>query len=83
MPTSPADQVKFRPDNKLYNFTKSLVVLFITTLAFSISFSVNTLFEIFLSEKSPNFKIGVHTGFIIASVVVILLLGYFLEFDLS
>jgi len=71
---------KVEEDNKpKYN----LIVLFISSLAFSISFSINSIIELFLKNKTPSIKYITFSAYIVLVVAVIIYLSSVFHFQLS
>ena len=71
---------KVEEDNKpKYN----LIVLFISSLAFSISFSINSIIELFLKDKNPSIKYITFSAYIVLVVAVIIYLSSVFHFQLS
>ena len=71
---------KVEEDNKpKYN----LIVLFISSLAFSISFSINSIIELFLKNKTPAIKYITFSAYIVLVVAVIIYLSSVFHFQLS
>ena len=71
---------KVEEDNKpKYN----LIVLFISSLAFSISFSINSIIELFLKNQTPSIKYITFSAYIVLVVAVIIYLSSVFHFQLS
>ena len=61
----------------------TLIVLFISSLAFSISFSINSIIELFLKDKNPSIKYITFSAYIVLVVAVIIYLSSVFHFQLS
>ena len=70
-------------DVEVVDKKKTFIVLFVSTLAFSLSFSINSLIEIFIKNKSERSKYLIFIFYIILIVCTIIFLSSFFNFQLS
>jgi len=70
-------------DVEVVDKKKTVIVLFVSTLAFSLSFSINSLIEIFIKNKSERSKYLIFIFYIILIVCTIIFMSSFFNFQLS
>lgn len=79
-----AKSIEFKkPDVEVVDEKKTLIVLFVSTLAFSLSFSINSMIEIFIKNKSERSKLFIFFSYIIVIIFAIIFLSSFFNFQLS
>jgi len=79
-----ARSIEFKkPDVEVVDEKKTLIVLFVSTLAFSLSFSINSMIEIFIKNKSERSKLFIFFSYIIVIIFAIIFLSSFFNFQLS
>lgn len=79
-----ARSIEFKkPDVEVVDEKKTLIVLFVSTLAFSLSFSINSMIEIFIKNMSERSKLFIFFSYIIVIIFAIIFLSSYFNFQIS